>query len=274
MRKLALLLLLLLAGTTVTQPASLYDQSIAEVLRKRFHIPDVSYLAMDAPMRTLVAWRWESLVRTVPTGSMVKPFTALAYGQSHGYQYPKLTCRGVDDGCWLPRGHGRIGVSEAIGYSCNAYFRVLAAAVSPDEIEQVTLRYGIHSPFASLSSHALVGLGGGLEVAPERILQAYVELSEHMDEPAVAVLLQGMALSAQAGTASAIQKSLPGARALAKTGTAPCVHDPRAPGDGYTIILYPADSPRVALLVQVHGAPGARAALVGGELLRTIVTGK
>jgi len=86
--------------------------------------------------------------------------------------------------------------------------------------------------------------------------------------------LQGMILSARVGTASAIRRSFADAPTLAKTGTAPCVHTPRAPGDGYVIMLYPADSPRFTLLVRVHGVPGSHAAIVGGELLRTIVTGK
>jgi cell division protein FtsI/penicillin-binding protein 2 len=274
MKKLALPILLLLAWAAQTPSASLYDQSIAEVLHRRFTSPRVSYLLVDATTRTLVAARWENRDVPVPTGSLVKPFTALAYGASHGYQYPELTCRGTADGCWLPRGHGRIGMTEAVGYSCNAYFRKLARRVSREDIQGVTLRYGIEGHLASFSPQALVGLGDGVEIVPGQILRAYLELAGHRSEPGVAELVQGMALSARAGTASAIQKSLPGAAALAKTGTAPCVHTPRAPGDGYTVVLYPAEAPRFALLVRVHGVPGARAALVAGEILRTVATGK
>jgi len=274
MKKLLVLILLVLAAGAWKPSGSLYDQSIAEVLRKRFDSPAMSYLVMDVPMGTLVAARWESLDRPVPTGSLVKPFTALAYGQSHGYRYPELTCRGTADGCWLPRGHGRIGMTEAIGYSCNAYFRQLASTVSREDVEQISFRYRVQGRSQALLPSAWVGLGRGMETSPERLLWAFIELREHSGEPGVAELLQGMALSARAGTASAIQKSLPGAPALAKTGTAPCVHNPRAPGDGYTVILYPAASPRFALLVCLHGAPGASAAGIGGEMLRTLVTGQ
>jgi len=277
MKKLLALILLVLAAGAWKPSGSLYDQSIAEVLRQRFDSPALSYLVMDVPMGAQVAARWPSeggIHRPVPTGSLVKPFTALAYGQSHGYQYPELTCRGTADGCWLPRGHGRIGMREAIGYSCNAYFRKLAAAVSREDVEQISFRYGVQGRFVALLPSAWVGLGRGMETSPERLLRAFIELSEHSGEPGVAELLQGMALSARAGTARAIQKSFPGAPALAKTGTAPCVHNPRAPGDGYTVILYPAASPRFALLVCLHGAPGASAAGVGGEILRTLVTGQ
>jgi cell division protein FtsI/penicillin-binding protein 2 len=274
MRKLPLLVFLLLAWASWTPSASLYDQSIAEVLRKRFTSSSVSYLLLDVQTRALIASRWENLERPVPAGSLVKPFTALAYGQSHGYCYPELICHGTADGCWLPRGHGRIGITEAVGYSCNAYFRKLATMVAREAVEQVTLRYGIDGHLATFSASTLVGLGAGMEIPPEQIARAYIELAGHAGEPGVKELLQGMALSARAGTASAIQKSLPGAAALAKTGTAPCAHTPRAPGDGYTIILHPADAPRFALLVRVHGVPGAEAARVAGKMLRTIETGR
>ena len=274
MKKIFSLFLLVLAGALLAPSASLYDQSIAEVLRRQFTSPSLSYLLMDVQTGTIVAARWDEVNRPVPSGSLVKPFTALAYAQSHGDRYPKLVCRGAVDGCWLPRGHSRIGMQEAIGYSCNAYFRKLAAQVPREDIELIALHYGICGPVASLSPPDLVGLGDKMEMAPEQIARAYIELASFSARPGVAELLQGMALSARAGTASAIQTSFPNTAALAKTGTAPCLHTPRAPGDGYTIILYPADSPRWALLVRVHGVPGAHAAGVAGMMLRTIVTGR
>ena len=61
--------------------------------------------------------------------------------------------------------------------------------------------------------------------------------------------------------------------ALAKTGTGPCMHRGhlaglrRSNGDGYVIVLYPADRPRRALLLQAHGLTGRQAAETAGELL-------
>ncbi len=68
-----------------------------------------------------------------------------------------------------------------------------------------------------------------------------------------------MKLAAESGTASAI-----GRNALAKTGTAPCVAKRKHVGDGFTIVL---DS-RMAMLVRVHGVPGAEAAKSAALLLR------
>jgi hypothetical protein len=38
--------------------------------------------------------------------------------------------------------------------------------------------------------------------------------------------------------------------------------------------FYPAEAPRYALLVRVHGVPGAEAARVAGKMLRVIRDGK
>ena len=44
-------------------------------------------------------------------------------------------------------------------------------------------------------------------------------------------------------------------------------------GDGYVIALYPAESPRLLLLVCVHGVPGAEAAVTVGRILRVATDG-
>ena len=167
MKKLAVLVLLVLAGAEGTPSATLYDQSIAQVLGKQFSSPALSYLVINVQTGTRVAARWENLGQPVPAGSMVKPFTALAYGEAHGYRYPAFACRGTADGCWLPRGHGRIGMSEAIGYSCNAYFRKLAAEVSRQDVEQISFRFGFQDRFALPFPLSLVGLRGGPQIPPE-----------------------------------------------------------------------------------------------------------
>ena len=76
----------------------------------------------------------------------MKPFTALAYGEQHDFQYPAHTCRGTATGCWLPRGHGEIGLTSAIAYSFNSYFRVLAANMATTDVAQIAARFGIEPP--------------------------------------------------------------------------------------------------------------------------------
>ena len=101
-------------------------------------------------------------------------------------------------------------------------------------------------------------------MSPEALLRAYRLL---LADPNAAELARGMAISARSGTGRAAGVG------LVKTGTAPCVHRRRAPGDGYAIAFFPAAAPRYALLVRVHGVPGAQAAVELGRMLRLLGAG-
>src|SRR5262245_48316373 len=82
---------------------------------------ETAYLLLDATTRELLASRWDDMDRPLPVGSLIKPFTALAYAQGHAFTYPTFTCRGAADACWLTAGHGPIGIVDAVAGSCNAY---------------------------------------------------------------------------------------------------------------------------------------------------------
>jgi hypothetical protein len=269
-RCLQLVLAYVLAASSLAA-ASLYDQSVARLLAERYRSSDLSYILIDANTHRLIASHWEQIAEPVPVGSLVKPFLALAYGQKHNFRYPDYFCRGAADGCWLSRGHGKVDISSAIAYSCNAYFLSLASSLKAEDVDWMTRRYGLSMGKAPLDPAEMIGLGGAWRIEPEELLRAYLLLTATPAPAGAAELLRGMALCAKLGTAEAVGRNLHGLAALAKTGTAPCVHEPRAPGDGYVLMLYPADQPRWALLVRVHGVPGARAAQVGGRLLNSVV---
>lgn len=232
----------------------------AALLDREFPQAEVCYLLVEARARRVVAARWEAPERAVPAGSLVKPFAALAYAATHGYRYPELECRGEREGCWLPRGHGRLGISGAIAHSCNAYFIKLAAALSVEDVAAVTLRFGLSPP--PEGGEAIAGMRGAWPLAPRALVEAYLELAARRAEPGVRPVLEGLALCARSGTAQAL-----GGGALAKTGTAWCSHARRGPGDGFALVLAPEETPRLALLVRVHGAPGSKAAEVAGRML-------
>jgi cell division protein FtsI/penicillin-binding protein 2 len=253
---------------------SLYEQSLARFLASHFASPQISYLLLDARTHELLAADWNRAGARVPAGSLLKPFTALAYGEEHGFHYPTFVCHGSRDGCWLPRGHGRVGLAEAIGYSCNAYFLRLARTLRPEDVARVAARFGLPSPAQPMTPREMIGLGRAWEVPPQDLLRAYLRLAAAPRPAGAAIVLAGMSLSARAGTARAAQDYLRGPNILAKTGTAPCVHGGAGTGDGYVIMLYPADQPRLALLVRVHGVPGARAAGVAGQLLKIAIDGE
>jgi cell division protein FtsI/penicillin-binding protein 2 len=271
-RAFMLSLALLLCGLP-GRSTSLYEQSVQKAVNQRFKSLDISYLLIDAQTRNVIAFRWPDSGRPVPPGSLLKPFVALAYAQSHDFKYPVFNCRGSIDGCWYPPGHGRIGITQAIEYSCNAYFLKLAQRVSSQNLRMAAEQLGISTTPQAFTPAALIGLGGLWRVTPRQLALAYLNLAAQADGPGEAPLIRGMALSAEAGTTSAIDRALGGRSALAKSGTAPCIHSRHAPGDGYVIVLHPAESPQLLLLVCVHGVPGAKAAVTAGQILRIAVDG-
>ena len=261
----------LILSLVYAPPAASDGSGRADVVR------DFNYVALDIRTREVIEQRWSDIngsdingtdingtdVNTpIPLGSLVKPFTALAYGGA----YPEFVCKGKASGCWLAHGHGRMRFREALAQSCNAYFLNLAHGVDPGTLAVVTGKFGISSPDGA-SPETRIGLGNGWRISPLAMVRAYAELSSRMGEPRVSEIFDGLELAARSGTASVI-----GGRAFAKTGTAP--HEGVGTGvqkrssDGFTLVLAPADAPRIALLVRVRGVTGAEAAKSAARILR------
>ncbi len=239
------------------RPASLPEQSAVLALDRAFPDPRISYLLLYASNGRMIGSRWDHPENPAPVGSLVKPFTALAYRRTHDFRFPSFVCRGEASQCWLPKGHGSVEITRAIAHSCNAYFLELARDVSPEALAAVAQGFGLNAPDPRATPTALIGLGETWPIAPISIARAYCELVKSGPRE----LLAGMALSARLGTGRGV-----GAGAYAKTGTAPCIHESREMGDGYVIALYPSEAPRYALLVRVHGVPGAQAAVTCGRM--------
>lgn len=206
----------------------------------------VAFLQLDIESGVVTKRNWPASEEPVAIGSLAKPFIALAYAEGHHYTYPRLTCKPKQ--CWLPRGHGDLGIEDAIAQSCNVYFEALREQVPGEVLESTVHRFGLRN-----ADHA----------GPEQILRAYVELQRRAEEPGVAPILAGMRRASQTGTAKLVNRD-----ALAKTGTAACTHTPKAPGDGFAVVLSPAAAPKTAILVRLHGRPGSHAAREAGALLR------
>src|SRR5450755_3531991 len=249
------------ALSPLLRAASLPDQSAAILLDRAFPDPDVSFLLLDAPSGRIIASHWEHPEDPTPVGSLVKPFTALAYGETHDFRFPVSICQGDATECWLAQGHGRMEITTAIAHSCNSYFLDLAREVSPEALDAVALRFNLNPPEPWSLPPALIGLHGSWKVPPLTIARAYIELTRRSMEPGVPEILTGMAMSARAGTGRAA-----GPGAYVKTGSAPCIHEPHQAGDGYVIALYPTPTPRHTLLLRVHGVPGAVASATCGRM--------
>jgi len=274
-----------LFAIAATPPSSLYAQSAARKLELEFgacfesaepnsdecrQLSYVSFLLVDAYTGAVLASRWENPEVPIPLGSLVKPITALAYGESHQFRYPTHICRGAKSGCWLPRGHGKIELTSAIEYSCNSYFRTLAAEMTSADVAPLAESLGLRAPDPGASGMALAGIGGGWQNSPLRMAAAYLELMRRREQPGVRQIVAGMEQSAEHGTGQEVDRALGRADALVKTGTAACTHARKRAGDGFVIALMPAADPQILLMVRVHGVPGAEAARAAGTMLRRI----
>jgi hypothetical protein len=237
----------------------LHEQASAALLARDFNDPDLSYFLLDEHGH-VIAQRWEHPEQDVPVGSLVKPFLAAAYSQTHA-AFPKFHCTGKKT-CWLARGHGKLQISDAIAFSCNSYFHQLVANAGPDFVQALE-SYGLHGFVEPTRAMA----------APMALAQAYLELTHHSHDAAIAPVLKGLALSAQKGTGKAAGAALPNVALLAKTGTATCTHTKKASGDGFALVLVPAGHPREVLLVRLHGRPGSIAAGVAGQMIAAVEGG-
>lgn len=222
-------------------------------------------LILEGPQVEGAIPEWRDASAPLPPGSLLKPFAAAAYAAGHGFRYPTTECTG--DGCWLPSGHGSLGVEDAIAQSCNVYFRALAREVTQSSMAETSVRLGLPAPPEAASTDSYWGLGDEWRVPPRRLLHAYRELARRRAEPGVAPVLEGLRRAAAQGTAKGVR-----ALALAKTGTGPCVHR-GSNGDGYACVLYPADEPRCTMLLQLHGRTGREAARAAGVVLDTLIRG-
>ena len=249
---------------------SLFTQSAAQILQREFTDRDVSFLLIDVQTGAVLASRWDNADQPIPLGSLVKPFIALAFGEEHQFHYPIHVCRGNAGGCWLPHGHGKIGITAAIADSCNSYFRMLTAGMTSADVIPAATRFGMDPPAPELSGSDLIGVGNRWRISPLHMARAYLELDRRRDQSGAREVVSGMAQSARQGTGAEVDRALKHTRALVKTGTAACTHRDHAPGDGFVVVLVPAEQPELLLMVRVHGVPGAKAALTAGRMLGRI----
>jgi len=247
--------------------SALFLQSARSTLEREFATHDLSFLLLDARSGNVAASHWDDPGKRIPLGSLVKPFTALAYAETHDSQYPRHVCKGKANGCWQSRPHGELDITSAIAFSCNSYFRALTANLTGEDMLPVASRFDLEAPDADLTGPALMGLGVRWRVSPLRMARAYLELYRRRDQPGVREVLAGMVQSAREGTGSAIGRALKHSGAMVKTGTAACTHARSVPADGFVVALVPASDPQYLLLVRVHGVTGATAAVTAGRML-------
>lgn len=185
-------------------------------LAREFSDPELSFLLLN-DSGEVIAQRWPEADRETPVGSLIKPFLAVAYGRIYE-SYPVFHCQGKGT-CWLPRGHGMLGLQQAIAFSCNSYFHQLLEKAKPGFAQETLRSFRLNTRDALGRDQVdLFKQGRGWKAEPLLLARAYLELAGRSREKAIASVLTGMVLSARTGTASAVSAELPESPALAKTG--------------------------------------------------------
>ncbi len=241
---------------------------VESVLSAQLPGEDSAWLLVAADGR-----RWQRGFSDGPIlpGSLLKPFAALAWLESHPDNPPTYECDG--QGCWLPSGHGDVGLAEALAHSCNSYFSRLIRRVRFEQVAAVALHYGLPPPPANAPDgpDAWWGWGDAWPVRAAELLEAFQELGRRR-HPANALVLSGLLQAAEAGTGAEAGRAL-SAPAWVKTGTAPCKHARKRDGDGLAIVLYPPSNPRYTMLLQACGRTGREAAAATGLVLGKLADG-
>lgn len=187
-------------------------------------------------------------------GSLQKPFVAKAWALAHpGTAAPRSVCT-PDAACWLPSGHGPLGLSRALAVSCNAYFRTLAKATPPEVLQQVFREAGFQGRVRT--PEQAIGLEHPPTIQPSRLLEAYDRLQREPwihGENLRQTVLQGLREAARSGTAKGVNQL----GLLAKTGTVPSQDgDPRH-SVGWVLALEPGGGGRLARLEPGTGREAA-----------------
>jgi stage II sporulation protein D len=224
-------------------------------------------LAAQAPA-DLVTWRLHSGRSTtdpgapsgpLPVGSLVKPFLAGAWARSHpGSPAPRVLCDGRS-GCWKPSGHGELGLARALAFSCNTYFKAMAAQTPAEGLARALRAEGF-AVAGAVSPAAALGLDGGEDapvIEPRALLVAYERLVARpwaaAEEPVRQEILAGLREGARIGTAR-------GARALlGKTGTVPSLQGRPQRTSGWALAIEANGGLRLGLLRDGTGRQAAAA---------------
>ena len=239
-------------------------------------------------------------------GSLAKPlvsYALLVAGKSDNNVY---FCRASSSeekstkSCWYKPGHGNLTFSSALANSCNAWFRQWLDGADDAAVISFFDELGIVEPaeLASTSQPAVAisGLEENLSFSTLNCAAGFASLfnggilfavhadgqdaklipvgTMKLDSDAVQKIAEGMRECGAVGTGSAFGDILGPGSALVKTGTTYA----ETPGgidtsqtDGWCIALYPAERPRLLVLLRFPGGSGAQAAGEAATFLNKVL---
>ncbi len=268
-----------------------YSASFQSLLNQKLSDQNASAIIVSARTgKILGVSHADILQKPSPPGSLIKVFTAIAYYEQHGKNFPEYHCPATlstdPNGCWDRNGHGKAGIVEGLAHSCNVYFRQLAKQISPQVFRKILQKFDLAQNESSLDPQGIM-TGKTLDwtVSPTLLLRAYCALfngghlfeapghpARHvaLGEPIKKLLHQGLKLSSEKGTSLEAKRNS-GQSILGKTGTSLLWQDGKVnwrETQGWWIGLYPAEKPEIAVLTFVrHGRGATHAAPLGGKII-------
>lgn len=263
--------ILLAAAFAAPLSASLYDAA----LERAFGRQAGSAVVLDVSSGQVLGGYHldEARTRKASPGSTLKPFTWLAWAESHkGAAIPRMPCRrrlqvnGRAYDCAHPDAGIPLGPAEAIAYSCNSFFDQLRFAPPPSFLQ----RYGFTAYAARNLTLGAIG-EEGIRVTPLELAKAYRMLAL----AARRRTLDGQAANGLRGSVAYGSGQLAGVKGLevaGKTGTT------AAPGGAYTHAWFagyaPAANPKIAVVIFLEqGRGAANAAPVAEAAFHAFSTG-
>jgi penicillin-binding protein 2 len=223
--------------------------------------------------------------RVATPGSTVKSFVLLklletgAAKPSDRFVCPRqVRIAGKRLDCTHPPLPQAIDPSDALAWSCNAYFAAAAQRLRPKELAEALRASGLVSQtgLAADEAHGEVRQAGdvdqlrlqalgewGVLTTPLELLEAYRKLAERRAEPNVQLVWQGLEHSVGYGMARAAHMDK--VDIAGKTGTAaqPYAADTHA----WFVGLAPADKPEIALVIYLEHGRGVDAAALAQPIV-------
>lgn len=222
--------------------------------------------------------------RLATPGSTVKPFVLLKLldlglvKASDRFVCPRrVVIAGRKLDCTHPPLPDAIDPTDALAWSCNAYFAAAARRLPARELAE-TLRHAgftgttglapevtgqVRTP-ATTEQIQLQALGEwGVMATPLELLAAYRKLAQRRDEPDVQLVWQGLEQSVAYGMARAAK--LDKVNVAGKTGTA--AQPNSAATHGWFVGLAPAEKPEIAIVIYLEHGRGLDAAAVAQPIL-------
>ena len=273
----ALFFLLLVVSPLAAQPLRL------GAIERRH--PDAIVLVADAQTGRMLGGIRVSEARSARyyPASLFKLAIAMTLLESGADPSARRGCSAADTAvdrrlrCWLPAGHGTLGLVEAIAQSCNAFFRDAANGLSSAAIATRARSLGMLPREHSGVIPAGAILGEAAMVTPSQLMRAALALASRgrlaqpplpLASPRYRPIYDGLRECVRTGTARSAwsaRTSIGG-----KTGTT-VIDDRPGARAGWFIGFAPFDRPQYAIVVLDRRGIGSDAAALAREVLETIL---